>query len=336
MLVDATLTDPIERVGAAAARAEAQGASGLWVGETNGDPLLRALLAAATTREVTVGTSVAIAFARSPMQLAYTGHDLARLARGRFVLGLGTQVKTHIERRFSMPWSQPSARLREYVAALRAIWRSWQEGTKLDFAGDFYTHDVMPPFFAPAAHEWGPPPVYLAGVGRRMTEVAGEVADGFFVHPFTTRAYLTEVTAPALAVGRAKRRETGRLVLALPAITVVGETDEALEAAVRATKRQIAFYASTPAYRPVLDLHGWGELQPVLTALSKRGAWKEMAGEISDEMLSAFAVVGNVDQVVAGLRGRWSGIVDRISLYTPYRADTSQLSAVTAGLRQDT
>jgi probable F420-dependent oxidoreductase len=335
MLLDATLTDPIERVGAAAARAEAEGASGLWVGETNGDPLLRVLLAAASTRQVTVGTSVAIAFARSPMQLAYTGHDLARLARGRFVLGLGTQVKTHIERRFSMPWSQPSARLREYVAALRAIWASWQEGGKLDFAGDFYTHDVMPPFFTPAAHEWGPPPVYLAGVGRQMTEVAGEVGDGFFVHPFTTRQYLTEITASALAAGRARRSDPDRFVLALPAIAVVAENDDALDSAVRSTKRQVAFYASTPAYRPVLDLHGWGDLQPVLTTLSKRGAWKDMAGEISDEMLRAFAVVGNVDQVVAGLRERWSGVVDRISLYTPYRADTSQIAAVAAGLRQE-
>ena len=196
MKIDATLTKDVDRTREAAAELEAAGYDGLWVGETKHDPFLESLQAADATERVTIGTAVAIAFGRSPMTLASTGFDLARYTRGRFVLGLGSQVKPHIERRFSMPWSHPAPRMRELVLAMRAIWRTWQEGEPLDFRGDFYTHTLMTPFFSPPPHEWGPPPVYLAGVGERMTETAGEVGDGFFFHPFTTDRYLREVTLP--------------------------------------------------------------------------------------------------------------------------------------------
>ena len=218
------------------------------------------------------------------MTLANTAFDLARYSQGRFVLGLGSQVKPHIERRFSMPWSHPAARMREFVAALRAIWASWQDGEKLDFRGDFYTHTLMTPFFSPSAHEWGAPPVYLAGVGKLMTEVAGEVCDGFFFHGFTTPSYLQRGHAAGVVArpgeGRAHRSRKAALdgfAIAGPAFTCVGRTEDELAAAIRGAKEQIAFYASTPAYRGVLEHHGWGDLQPELTRMSKEGKWKEMA-----------------------------------------------------------
>ena len=212
------------------------------------------------------------------MTLATTSYDLARYTQGRFVLGLGSQVKPHIERRFSMPWSHPAPRMREFVSALRAIWACWQDGTKLDFRGDFYTHTLMTPFFSPPAHEWGPPPVYLAGVGPLMTEVAGEVCDGFFFHGFTTPSYLREVTLPALARGRAAGGHAGSTASTSPVPRSRASPTPRKASPRRSSgaKQQIAFYASTPAYRGVLDHHGWGDLQPELTRLSKEGKWVEM------------------------------------------------------------
>jgi probable F420-dependent oxidoreductase len=322
VLIDGTMAGGFDHVKAAAAASEAAGYAGLWTGETQHDPFLQVLLAAEATEHVTLGTSIAIAFGRTPMTLANTAFDLARYSRGRFVLGLGSQVKPHIERRFSMPWSHPAARMREFVAALRAIWASWQDGVKLDFRGEFYTHTLMTPFFSPPPHEWGPPPVYLAGVGKLMTEVAGEVCDGFFFHAFTTPSYLREVTIPALQRGRLAGG-AGSLegfTIAGPAFTCVGRNDEELDAAIRGTKEQIAFYASTPAYRGVLEHHGWGDLQPELTRMSKEGKWKEMADVIDDDVVRTFAAVGDVPTVARQLRERW-GVATRLSFYIPYRAD---------------
>jgi probable F420-dependent oxidoreductase len=324
VLIDATLGGGFDDLKAAAAANEMAGYAGLWTGETQHDPFLQLLQAAEATERVTLGTSIAIAFGRTPMTLANTAFDLARYSRGRFVLGLGSQVKPHIERRFSMPWSHPAARMREFVAALRAIWASWQDGEKLDFRGEFYTHTLMTPFFSPAPHEWGPPPVYLAGVGKLMTEVAGEVCDGFFFHGFTTPSYLREVTIPALTRGRAAGGKTSLdgFTIAGPAFTCVGRTDEELDAAIRGTKEQIAFYASTPAYRGVLEHHGWGDLQPELTRMSKEGKWKEMADLVDDDVVRTFAAVGDVPTVAQQLRERWD-VATRLSFYIPYRADDS-------------
>jgi probable F420-dependent oxidoreductase len=323
VLIDGTLGG-FGDLKAAAAASEAAGYAGLWTGETQHDPFLQLVQAAEATERVTLGTSIAIAFGRTPMTLANTAFDLARYSRGRFVLGLGSQVKPHIERRFSMPWSHPAARMREFVAALRAIWASWQDGEKLDFRGEFYTHTLMTPFFSPPAHEWGAPPVYLAGVGKLMTEVAGEVCDGFFFHAFTTPSYLREVTMPALTRGRVAGGNTSLdgFTIAGPAFTCVGRTDEELEAAIRGTKEQIAFYASTPAYRGVLEHHGWGDLQPELTRMSKEGKWKEMAEVIDDDVVRTFAAVGDVPTVAQQLRERWA-VATRLSFYIPYRADDS-------------
>jgi probable F420-dependent oxidoreductase len=322
VLIDTTLRGGFGQVGASAAASEADGYAGVWTGETQHDPFLQLLQAAEATERVTLGTSIAIAFGRTPMTLANTAFDLARYSRGRFVLGLGSQVKPHIERRFSMPWSHPAARMREFVAALRAIWASWQDGEKLDFQGEFYTHTLMTPFFSPSAHEWGAPPVYLAGVGKLMTEVAGEMCDGFFFHAFTTPGYLQDVTLPALARGRAKSGHDSLdgFAIAGPAFVCVGRTQEELDAAMQGTKEQIAFYASTPAYRGVLEHHGWGDLQPELTRMSKDGKWKEMADVIDDDVVRTFAAVGDVSTVAQQLRERWAPAT-RLSFYTPYPAD---------------
>jgi probable F420-dependent oxidoreductase len=333
--IDANLGHAVSGTAERARRLAREGYDGLWVGETQHDPFLQLLEAVRATEAVTVGSAVAIAFARSPMTLAYSAYDLAEYSAGRFVLGLGSQVKPHIERRFSMPWSEPAARMRELVGALRAIWGSWLDGTSLEFRGDFYTHTLMTPFFSPPPHRFGPPPVYLAGVGPKMTEVAGEVADGFFFHAFTTRRYLDEVTLPALRRGRQAAGHPGLdgFAVAGPAFVTVGRDDAELAAAAEGTRRQIAFYASTPAYRAVLDLHGWGDAGPELTRLSKEGRWPEMGDVIDDGLLAAFSVVGDPAEVGAELARRWSDVAARITFYAPYRSDPSIWAEVLKAVR---
>ena len=335
MELDASLSNRLTKTKAEAAELEAAGYDGLWMGETSHDPFLQLLHASDATERVTLGTSIAIAFGRTPLTLAHTAFDLAQYSQGRFVLGLGSQVKPHIERRFSMPWSHPAARMREFVLALRAIWSAWQDGTKLDFKGEFYTHTLMTPFFSPEPHEYGAPPVYLAGVGELMTEVAGEVCDGFFVHPFTTRRYVDEVTLPALQRGRATGGHAGleEFTVCGPSFVAAGRDEKELAAAVRGTKEQIAFYASTPAYRGVLELHGRGDLQPELTRMSKEGKWKEMGDLVDDELLDLIAVVGEPAAVGKALVERWRGTYDRLSLYTPYKLDPAVLAEVVDGVR---
>jgi probable F420-dependent oxidoreductase len=336
MKIDASLSDDIGATQTAAAKIESDGYAGGWTSETKHDPFLQCLQAAMATESITIGTAIAIGFARSPMTLASTSYDLARYAEGRFVLGLGSQIKPHIERRFSMPWSAPAARMRELILATRAIWATWHEGVKLDFRGDFYSHTLMTPFFTPEPHEYGPPPVFLAAVGEKMTEVAGEVADGFFVHPFTTMRYLEQVTVPALLRGRAKAGKDGLdgFVINGPSFVTVGRTEEELAAAIQGTKARIAFYGSTPAYRQVLELHGWGEAQDELNTLSKQGRWDDMADVINDEMLHEFSVVGTPAEVGPKLVAKVDKVFERLTFYSPYDADpavwSELLAAVTA------
>jgi probable F420-dependent oxidoreductase len=251
------------------------------------------------------------------MNVAHLANDLQLYSGGRFVLGLGSQVKPHIERRFSMPWSRPAARMREYILALRAIWRSWETGERLAFRGEFYTHTLMAPFFSPGPNPHGAPPVHLAAVGEAMTEVAGEVADGIMLHPFTTRRYLVERTLPALERGaRGARRE-----VSVSCLVATGTTDAEMADAVRKTREQIAFYGSTPAYRRVLDLHGWGELGVELTALSIRQRWAEMGRLVDDDVLNEFAVVAAPQAVGAAIEQRFGGLADRVNFYAPYDHD---------------
>lgn len=335
MKIDASLPKDIDVTQIDARAIEAAGYDGLWVEETRHDPFLQVLEALQATESVTVGTSIAVAFARTPMTTAGVAYDLARHARGRFVLGLGSQVRPHVEKRFSMPWSSPAARMREFILALRAIWTAWQEESRLDFRGDFYTHTLMTPFFSPPPHPAGPPPVYLAGVGVRMTEVAGEVADGFFVHPLTTRRYLDEVTLPALARGRARAGLTmdGFAVVG-PSFVAVGRDERELEAAVAGTRRQIAFYASTPVYRPVLELHGWGDLQSELTRLSKEGRWEEMGGLVDDDMLNTVALVGEPAKVGPELVAKLGDVQTRTTFYTAYDTEPALIPELLAHTRK--
>ena len=335
--VDALLTGSIADSAAAAADLEAAGYSGAWTVEGPHDPFLPLAIAADRTSEIELGTAIAVAFARNPMLLANLGWDLQTLSQGRFVLGLGSQIKPHITKRFSMEWSRPAARMREMVQAVRAIWDTWSNGTPLRFRGEFYRHTLMTPMFSPDRRdvsEFGPPPIFLAGVGELMTEVAGEVCDGFLCHPFATEKYLREVTLPALRRGRAKAGVSMEgFEIAGPSFVVTGSSDEEMERAITATCQQIAFYGSTPAYRPVLEIHGWGDLQADLNTLSKRGEWAEMGTLIDHEVLNTFAVVGLPEDVAPEIARRYGDVINRISFYPLSGGDPGRWQAVMEAIK---
>ncbi|CAN5373932.1 LLM class F420-dependent oxidoreductase [soil metagenome] len=311
--IDRGIPSQLDRVPEVARSLESGGYDGCWTGEINHDPFLPMLLAAEHTSTLELGTSIAVAFARNPMTVANLGWDLQSYSRGRFILGLGTQVQAHIEKRFAMPWSHPVRRMREFVAALHEIWACWSDGTKLSFEGEFYTHTLMTPMFTPEASGQPAPKVFIAAVGESMTQMCGEVADGLLVHAFTTRRYLDEVTTPALQRGLSLAgRDRGSMQVSSPVFVVTGRDEAELVTAAAAFRKQIAFYGSTPAYRRVLDLHGWADLQPELRRLSLAGDWDEMAALIDDEVLGAFAVVGPVDQIAEALANRCRGVIDRV------------------------
>jgi probable F420-dependent oxidoreductase len=334
MRVDTGLAGSHGDAGEIAARAEADGFEAVWGYETNNDPFIPMAFAAKATEHIELGTSIVVAFARTPMVTAYSAWDLQRLSNGRFILGLGSQIKPHIERRFSMPWSRPAARMREYVEALRAIWACWQDGTKLTFEGDFYTHNLMPPHFRPGPLESGAPPVYVAAVGEAMTRTAAEVADGILLHRFTTAAYLEKATLPALEAGRPNRDpKLAPINVLLPAFVVVGDTDEQIAAGIASTRRQIAFYGSTPAYRPVLDQHGWGDLQRELQQLTREDRWAEMDALITDEIVAEFAPVGTAEEAGAELHRRFGHLVSRLVLAPTGNPEPAQLARLAAAVR---
>ena len=329
MRIDGGLGGDLRKAAAAATVLEDQGYDGLWTAETAHDPFFPLLLASQSTKRVELGTGIAVAFARNPMNLAQLAYDLQAASQGRFILGLGSQIKPHITKRFSMPWSHPAARMREMILAIRAIWASWNDGSKLDFQGDFYTHTLMTPFFDPGPNPHGNAKIFLAGVGELMTEVAGEVCDGFLCHGFTTERYLREVTLPALERGAAKAGRTlADIEISGPAFVVTGTTDEEMAASTTGVKQQIAFYGSTPAYRGVLELHGWGDLQDDLNRMSKEGKWQEMGTLITDDILDAFAVVAEPEKIAVELDGRYGDIVQRLSFYAPYASDPDRWSTV--------
>lgn len=316
MKIDGAIGFDPSGIAASARRLEAAGYDGAWSAETGRDPFLPLAVAATATARLELATGIAVAFARNPMTLAMAANDLHQLSQGRFILGLGSQIKPHITKRYSMPWSHPAPRMRELILAIRAIWKAWETGSRLDFRGEFYTHTLMTPFFDPGPNPFGNPKIVLAAVGPLMAEVAGEAGDGLLVHPFTTARYLSEVSIPALERGADKAgKARGDLVVALPGFLVTGSTPEEMAANATAAKAQLAFYGSTPAYRPVLELHGWGELQTELHTRSKRGEWEAMGELIDDEVLEAFAVVAPPDEVAGAVLERWDGLVDRFSFY---------------------
>ncbi len=315
MLIDTTLGG-LESAGEAASAAEAAGYDGAFTGELGNDPFLPLASAAASTERIDIGTAIATAFSRSPVSLAYTAHDLQRFSRGRLVLGLGSQVKAHITRRFSMPWGRPAAQMKEFVLAMRAAWQCWSEGGPLEFEGEFYRHTLMPPAFVPVAHDYGAPPVYVAGVGDIMTRVAGEVGDGFLCHGFTSERWIREHSLPALAEGRRRAGKSMDGFVVKAAVFVATGTETEIEAGTGVIRSHLAFYGSTPAYQPVLELHGWGDLGGELTRLSKEDRWTEMGALIDDEVLTTFAIVAPPGEVGRVLAERYAGIVDRVSLIT--------------------
>jgi probable F420-dependent oxidoreductase len=339
MKVDAMLRGTgLAELAAEAREQEAAGIDGLWSYEGPHDPFLPLMPVAEHTSRVAVGTAIAVAFARNPMSMAYVANDLQVHSKGRFLLGLGSQVKPHIERRFAMPWSHPARRMRDYVRALRAIWAAWNSGERRAFRGEFYSHTLMTPFFSPAPSPYGPPAVYLAAVGDLMTRVAGEVCDGLLPHAFTTERYLREHTLPVLEDGiAASGRSRADFAISFSGFVVSGATEDEMAAAARGVREQIAFYGSTPAYRPVLDLHGWGELGVELNRLSRgtdADRWQRMGELIDDEVLAAFAVVAEPDRLGAAVLARFGGLVDRFTFYAPYEHDDALFAPAREELRR--
>jgi len=317
------LTHDLESIPDYARKVEALGYDCLWSAETQHDPFLPLAVAATVTSKIKLGTSIAVAFPRSPMILAQISWDLAKASGGRFILGLGSQVKGHNERRFSVKFESPAPKMREVVLAMRAIWDCWQNGTTLAFKGQFFRFDLMTPFFNPGPIEHPTISVYIAGVNPTMCRVAGEVCDGLHVHPFNSPKYLRELVRPAVEEGMAKAgRARADFTYATSSFVIVGDTEQEIARQKQAVKQQIAFYASTRTYEPVLAAHGWQDLVPHLHRKSVEGDWKGMADLITDEMLETYAVVGSYATIAARLKERYAGLLDRTAFYQPDKQPT--------------
>ena len=307
---------PLREIGPMAAAAEEAGFSALWFTESGHNPFVAAAAAALATRRLTVGTNIAVAFPRSPMVTAQVAWDLAQGSDGRFILGLGSQVKAHIVRRFSVPFARPAARLGEYVLALRAIFRAFQGEEPLRFDGEFYQFSLLTDFFNAGPIDHPDIPVYLAGVNTAMATVAGRVADGVNVHPLHSIRYLREVVRPAVASGAAAAgRRAGDVALAVPVFMIVGEDERELAVQRESVRRQVAFYGSTPAYRPVFEFHGWDGVSEELGELQRRGDHAAMSATITDEMLGEVSVTAGWDDLAAVLLDRYRGVADRLMPY---------------------
>lgn len=315
----------LKDVPAVAKAAEEIGFDALWTQETQHDPFLPCALIAEHTARLNFGTAIAVSFARSPANLAYTAWDLAAQSNGRFILGLGTQVKAHIERRFGQTWPEsPVKKLREQIEVIRALWDCWQNGTKLNYRGEYYKITLMSPFFQPpplpspifgenGGGLGGGIPIYIAGVNTGLARLAGETCEGFHAHPFHSVRYMKEVMLPAIEEG-AKKANRKREDVAVSITAFIATTPEEMNFA----RAQVAFYASTPSYRPVMDLHGWGGVAETLSAHAAKGAWAEMPMLITDEMLGEFCLVTEEDKLADDLKKRYEGVADRLTLYTPF------------------
>ncbi len=317
--------DNLDDALAIAYEAETLGFDGLWTTETQHHPLFPLVLTAARTNHIELGTAIMVAFARSPMDLAYQAWDLAQLSQGRFILGLGTQVKPHIERRFAMRWGPPVPKLREYVQALRHIWHSWQTGERLNFRGDFYRITLMSPFFNPGPIDHPDIPIYLAGVNEGLCRLAGELADGFHLHPFHSLRYLQEQAIPWIEAGA---REAGRsladITLSTAVFVITGKDEEAMQRSRNDVRQQIAFYASTPTYRTIMAIHGWEEIAAELSRLAAQQKWDDMPHLITDNMLTHFAVEAPPEHLADAVQARYAGLLDRISYYAPCIPDADE------------
>jgi probable F420-dependent oxidoreductase len=309
----------LSTTGEIAARAEKLGFSGIWTLETKHDPFLPLALAASATSRLSIGTAIALAFPRSPTSMAYTAWDMAALSRGRFILGLGTQVKAHIERRFAAQWGQPVERLRDYIAAMRSVWECWRTGEQLRYQGQFYTLKLMTPFFSPEPLPYPDPPIFIAGVNRGLCRLAGEVCQGFHAHPLHTPRYLREAVLPWIDEGLAEAgRSRSDIQVNAPVFAALGR-GAARDSAREEVRRQIAFYAATPSYHTLLEVHGWTGIGEQLSRLAGRGRWDEMDALVTDEMLSEIAVEGEtLTDAARAIKQSRSGLLDRTSLYLPF------------------
>ncbi|WP_067825580.1 TIGR03617 family F420-dependent LLM class oxidoreductase [Nocardia inohanensis] len=330
MPLDIWLNAPLGESATRTAELRALGVDGVFTFEGPNDVFLPLALAA-TVPDAAIMTNVAMAFPRSPMHLAHTAYDLHRLSGGRFRLGLGSQIRPHIERRYGTTWSEPVERMRDTVRAVRAILRAWQDGTQLDYRGRFWQHTLMTPQFDPGPNPHGLPPILVGALGPRMTEMAAATADGLLVMPFNTERHFRERTLPAVARGRGERP----FEIIVEAIVAMGDSEAEIEQARRAVRNLLAFYGSTPSYRPVLDVEGWGELQPELNTLSKQGRWREMAGLIDDAMVDALAVSGTPGQCADIIRKRFGDSASRVCAYFPgYSPGDHAVAELSAGLNR--
>lgn len=320
MKLDCALAmEALEEAPEIARAAEAAGFQGIWANDTKHNPFVALALAAIHTTRMQIGTGVAVAFSRSPMVTAQTAWDLARLSRGRFILGLGTQVRAHIERRFGMAWESPVPKLREYVQALRAIWRSWQDGVPLRVEGKYYRLTLMGPFFNPGPNAHPSIPVMIAGVNEGLCRLAGEVADGFIVHPIHSAKYIREFVLPHLAEGLARSGRTREDVqIYAPVIIAAGETREARADALARARARIGFYGSTPTYRPLLDILGYGDVADRLNRLVRERKMDDLPGQVPDGVLDAIVVQGSYAEIGRELRRRYEGLADRVASYWPF------------------
>lgn len=336
MKIDGPLfSTSLAQVSALAKQQREAGYDGLYTFDGPYDPFLP-LAAVATDggRPVDLGTGVAIAFARNPMTVAQAAHDLQATTKGRFFLGLGSQIKPHVEHRFAMPWGKPVARMKEFVGALRAIFASWNEGANLRFEGEFYSHTLMPPMMKQPPTGFGPPPILVAGVGEAMLGAAGEVADGYVVHPFHSQRYLDAFALPALRAGLERAgRDASTFQIVAQTLVVTGADEKELVRVREAVRHQIAFYASTPAYKPVLDAEGRGELMDELRALTKQGRWLEMGARIDDDLLARCAIVGTPEEAGAELRRRYGSVASRIGVGTPLPLSLEASSRLVSAIR---
>jgi probable F420-dependent oxidoreductase len=333
MKIDTSLMfDPV-KVSEMAGELEDAGFDGAYSFEGQSDPFITIAAAAMKTSKMDLMTSIAVAFARNPMSLAYLGNDLQLLSQGRFIMGLGTQVKSHVEHRFSMPWGKPVTRMREIVLATKEIWRCWETGDRLKFEGEYYHHTLMNPTFSPAPNPFGAPKIYMAGVGPNMTACAGEVADGYFVHPFHSARSFDELSMPNLQRGLDRAdKSMDDFIISGQVITATGANDEKLQSAIGSARGQIAFYGSTPAYKPVLEVHGWEDMHDKWKKMAKAGEWLEMTTSVTDEMLETFALVGTPEEIASKMKARCGGKMDRVSPVI-YQPDTELLKALLTALK---
>jgi probable F420-dependent oxidoreductase len=319
---------------AEATRLAAMGYDGVYTLEGSWDPFLPLVMASEHAPDLDIATGIAVAFPRNPMHMAYQAWDLQRFSNGKFSLGIGSQIKAHIENRFGTDFSPPATRMREYILALKAIFDCWQNGTRLDFQGKYYRHTLMTPMFNPGALECGPPPIMLGALGPRMTEVAGEVADGLIVHPFNSMPFLSEQAIPAVERGLASSgRSREDFILQINAIVITGVTQQERDIAAESVKSLLGFYASTPAYRPPMEAIGYGDLQVELNRLSKEGRWDELGTYIDDTFLSHFATIGEPGEIASKLHARYGQYADRLAIYAPYAAPDAMWAEIITALK---